>query len=120
MHIAFVCNTMSWQNYIGLPTIQQTPVDEVEEWLRISILLEKEENEKARKAEADAEAQAIAHWYMYQGSPGAQLAYRQKCKEEEKMHTERLKRIAKWYTTESLFAQRRARVLSQIKSRQTT
>ncbi len=114
---------MSWHNYIDLPIIK-TPVDDADEWLRISIMLEKEEQEKARKAEeaakANAEAQAIAYWYMYQGSPGAQLAYEIKCKEEAKMHKERLKRIAKWYTTESLFAQQRARVLSQIKSRGVT
>jgi hypothetical protein len=114
---------MSWHNYIGLPIIK-TPVDDADEWLRISIMLEKEEQEKARKAEetakANAEAQAIAYWYMYQGSPGAQLAYEIKCKEEEKIHKERLKTIAKWYATESLFAQQRARVLSQIKSRGVT
>jgi len=111
---------MSWHNYIGLPVIK-APVDEADEWLHISEMVEKEENEKARKAEeaakANAEAQAIADWYMYQGSPGAQLAYRIKCEEEAKMHKERLKAIAKWYATESIFAQQRAGVLSQIKSR---
>jgi hypothetical protein len=114
---------MSWHNYIGLPSIK-TPVDEAEEWLHISEMVEKEENEKARRAEkaakANAEAQAIADWYNYQGSPGAQLAYRIKCEEESKMHKERLKAIAKWYATESIFAQQRARVLSQIKSRGVT